>query len=167
MSNAEHIVNFNKWFHGPLHVLIPERDAGFAVLLIAFPLLERYLKGVSGCKAGTPDFETALLAWLPELQSQKNAERFWGMYRHGLLHNLTAPKANFKLSHDALIVELGQDGTVWLNPQHFAERVLQSIAANFSAYEMGGTPLPIIAEYIEPTFGLSYLGTSTPPDVKR
>jgi hypothetical protein len=167
MRNAEHMANFNKWFYQPLHMLIPERDAGFAVLLIAFPLLERYLKGVSGSKAGTTDFENALLAWLPELESQRNAELFWAMYRHGLLHNLTAPKANFKLSHDALIVELSRDGTVWLNPQLFAERVLQSIGTNFSAYETGGTPLPIVAEHIEPSFGLSYLGTSTPSGVRR
>jgi hypothetical protein len=43
--------NFNAWYKQVLATLYPSREAGLAILLVAFPLLERYLRQKTGLSA--------------------------------------------------------------------------------------------------------------------
>jgi hypothetical protein len=43
--------NFDAWFVNVLESLYPRREAGFVILMIAFPLLERYLRQRVGLPA--------------------------------------------------------------------------------------------------------------------
>ena len=45
---STHRANFDAWYKEVLDLLYPRRDAGFAILLVAFPLLERYLRQKTG-----------------------------------------------------------------------------------------------------------------------
>lgn len=158
--------NFEAWFGEPLRRLMRDRDSGFAVAMIAFPLLERYLKQRSRSEPNKPPFNTELLRVFPELTTVKNANLFWSIYRHGLLHNVALSRGTHWLSHDKPIVEVQKDGKVWLNPKLFAKRVLKLIRDDFTTFE-SGIPLPQVFPVTELASGgvayLSYVGTGMPP----
>ncbi len=44
--------NFRSWYSNILHDLYSKQDAGFIILMISFPLLERYLREKSGVHEG-------------------------------------------------------------------------------------------------------------------
>ncbi len=158
--------NFEAWFGTVLAKLMHDRDAGFVVVMVAFPLLERYLTQRSGRKANTDQFNKALLTVFPELKTEQNANLFWSIYRHGLLHNVALSRESHGLSHDKPIVEMALDGRVWMHPNLFAERVLNTIRADFATFEKG-VPLPTVS----PIYGKApehnhysaYQGTWMPP----
>ena len=67
---------FEAWFTQVLRSLYPNRDAGFAIVITAFPPLERYLRQKTGVGSGNirdPKFYDALLQIFPELQKRENA----------------------------------------------------------------------------------------------
>jgi hypothetical protein len=135
--------------------------------MIVFPLLERYLKQRAQCEPNRPPFNRELLQILPELTTIRNANLFWSMYRHGILHNVAISRNTHWLSHDKPIVEVQSDKQVWLNPNLLAERVLNVIRSDFSMFE-NGIPLPQVFPIFEQQkLGMgsynSYLGTGTPP----
>jgi hypothetical protein len=157
--------NFESWFGSPLGALKGNRDAGFVVAMVAFPLLERYLKQKTREEPNTPRFNRELLTVLPELQSEADAKLFWSIYRHGLLHNVALSRKTHGLSHDKPIVEVSSDGKVWLNPDLFAERVLDIIRADFNTF-VQGVPLPqVYPPQPQSVFGSVswYQGTAMPP----
>ena len=158
--------NFEAWFGTPLQRLMRDRNSGLAVAMVAFPLLERYLKQKSQSEANKPPFNRALLDVLPELQTVKHANLFWAIYRHGLLHNLSPLRGTHWLSHDKPIVEVQEDGRVWLNPNLFAKRVLDVVRNDFEVFE-AGVPLPEVMPFSELAPGglkiLTYIGTGAPP----
>lgn len=158
--------NFRAWFSTQIQKLIPDRNAGFVIAMITFPLLERYLRRQTGAEPKSPLFVAGLLKVLPELGTSKTAKKFWSNYRHGLLHNVTMSQESHGLTHDTEIVKTETNGKVWLNPILFAQRVLDTIEADFETFE-GGQPLPKVTVYgTRPQSdgtSILYMGTSTPP----
>lgn len=74
---AEDIANFRSWFVDPLAKLYKETTTGFPVVMIAFPILERYLRQRLNIDAKvqlTPQtgFYRELFALLPALQDEGN-----------------------------------------------------------------------------------------------
>src|SRR3990172_4885289 len=87
-----HRTNFVAWYQATLDLLYPHRDAGFAILLIAFPLLERYLRQKTGLTSDqnlSNAFFDELTQLFPTLKSNATARNFWQIYRNGLLHEIT------------------------------------------------------------------------------
>lgn len=163
-------INFEAWFGSQLSALAGNRNAGFVVTMVCFPLIERYLKQRSRSEPNTKPFNQALLCALPELQNCDNANIFWSTYRHGLLHNVALSKESHGLSHDKPILEIHPNGQVWLNPDLFAERILNLIRNDFTTFE-GGVSLPVVAPIygIVPPFENQaiYLGTGMPTGGNR
>ena len=162
--------NFKAWFANQIEKLKPDRNAGFVIAMITFPLLERYLRQKTGAAPKSPAFSAGLLKVLPELKTATAAKVFWRSYRHGLLHNVTLSRQSHGLTHDRAIVTVEANGRVWLNPVLFAEKVIATIESDFSTFEKGPL-LPVVTAYATPpqTSGFStiYLGTGTPPGSGR
>lgn len=162
--------NFELWFGKPLATLMADDHSGFAVVMIVFPILERYLRAMSRAEPNSPQFNQALLGVLPELQDAKNANMFWAIYRHGILHNVALSRETHGLSHIKPIVEVWPNGKVWMNPNLFATRVLDTIRKDFTRFE-AGVPLPQPQRVFEGAPGTpsytSYWGTAMPPRVGK
>lgn len=95
---------FRRWFKQPLADLYNNPDAGFSVLMITLPLLERYLREKSNNHQEKlqDDFHKELGQMLPSLSDIATSKKFWRLYRHGMLH-----RGTLKLDIDVL--EVGID----------------------------------------------------------
>ncbi len=173
--------NFKSWFADVLVKLFPDRNNGFAILMIAFPLLERYIRqkvGLTPKQDLSDDSIDELLKLYPELKSRQVARQFWQVYRNGLLHEVTLSRTNRKgstmpvgwISHDRQIISIEPDGSFWIHPVIFAERVIEAINADFTTFQGHSSTtsaLPIVEEVHDPNFGSGeckiILGTSTYP----
>ena len=167
MGNS--LENFRAWYVEPLKLLYPHRDAGFPVAMVAFPLLERYIRqriGVRGHDPLNDAFFRVLCVVVPGLKSEDVARTFWSAYRHGLLHEVTLARETRRgaalpvawLSHDVPLFSIDQNGEYWLHPVLFAERVVAVIEGDFQTFENGHTAigsLPVVQ--VAP----SYAGTGT------
>src|SRR3982750_858972 len=90
-------IEFRQWFIESLAPLRGKRDAGFVFLLVAFPLLERYLRRKVSCPDGYPltdAFFSQLGVTFTELKARET--QFRSCYRDGLLHHVTFPKAKLQ-----------------------------------------------------------------------
>jgi hypothetical protein len=180
--------DFRKWFIDSLAGLRKNGDAGFIFILVAFPLLERYLRRKSHCPDGqnlTPTFFTNLGTLFSEINGRER--EFWDCYRNGLLHHVTFPRAKLHKGAWNALPEAGISGhdsrpvyflpatkEFYVNPTSFFDAVTSAILADFATYESGGTTtnynLPSVldptgaAPQIVPTinFSLPKTGTSTP-----
>jgi hypothetical protein len=160
---------FQKWFIESLVPLRTNGDAGFIFVLVAFPLLERYLRRKSGCPDGqnlTSDFFTNLGVMFADISG--NERTFWDCYRNGLLHHATFPQAKLDKIKGAWISlpDAGISGydarpvcylhsTVqfYLNPVSFFAAVTKSILADFATYEGSATAyynLPSVLDQTTP-----------------
>jgi hypothetical protein len=164
MTNRE---NFRVWFAHYIRSLAGERNAGFLIVLVSFPLLERYLRQLTNAEPKSPKFIAGVLKVLPELGTVSAAQTFWTTYRHGLLHNVTMSSETHGLTHDSPIVDIQPSGKIWLNPVLFSQRVLSTIESDFATFEGGAPALPIVNIHEvapgcpgAPNF---YLGTGAPP----
>lgn len=165
MTNRE---NFRNWFADYIRALAKERNAGFPITILSFPLLERYLRELTKAEPKSPRFIEGLMKVIPELRTEKEARTFWTEYRHGLLHNVTMSSDSHGLTHDTnTVVDVQPGGKVWLNPVRFSERVLSTIENDFPTFEGGTSALPAVNRYGRvpeyPGAPDYYLGTSTPP----
>lgn len=148
------IANFKAWYSDTLEVLYPRRESGIAVFMVSVPLLERYLRQKNSL-APSDKFTDAclrdLMRMFASLSSEQQARQFWNVFRNGFLHQATLSVqlksgANLPtgwLSHDkqhAVTVE--PDGSFWLHPVLFSQRVIQEIEQNFSVFVGSGTPAP-------------------------
>jgi hypothetical protein len=141
-----HKENFKHWFCDIIQSLYKNENAGFAILMLTFPLLERYLRSKSGITYDK-NFSDAcykeLIELFPVLKDNKNAATFWIVYRHGILHQATFSPQNRKgdnmpdgwLSGDTEAIEIHSNGSLWLNPVKFAEVVIAKIYRDFSTFE--------------------------------
>lgn len=145
---ATAIENFRAWYVDPLRILYPNKKAGFPILLIVFPLLERYLRQrvqLPGHDKLTDAFFDALVQLFGELKSRQIARTFWTAYRHGLLHEVTLSRSTRRgsalpvawLSHDMPLFTVDAKGDYWLNPVPFATRIIETIESNFGVFERG------------------------------
>lgn len=148
--------DFKKWFVESLSPLRANGDAGFVFALIAFPLLERYLRAKSECREGhnlTTTFYANLGRLFPGVSERENA--FWDCYRNGLLHQVTFPKAKLNKTTEIWVnlPEAGISGydprpvyflpatnQFFLNPIAFFDFVTGTILADFSNYESASSP---------------------------
>ena len=141
-----HRANFDAWYKKVLDLLYPDRNAGFAILLIAFPLLERYLRqrtGHTSDQSLSDAFFDELLRLFPPLKTSATARNFWQIYRNGLLHEITlsrqarkgAPMPVGWVSHDKPLITIETGGGIWINPVEFAQQVIATIEADFATFE--------------------------------
>ena len=164
MTNRD---NFRDWFAAQIRGLAADRDAGFIIAMVTFPLLERYIRQLTNSEPKSPTFHAGLLIVLPELGTVESAQVFWTTYRHGLLHNVTMSRETHGLTHDSrIVVEVQSHARVWLNPVLFAERVLTKIDTDFDTFERGH-PLPTVNFYgrvpDQANNSPYILGTAAPP----
>jgi hypothetical protein len=138
--------NFRSWFVNVLDSLYPRREAGFVILMTAFPLLERYLRQKSGIPAEdsrlSPRFYDELRTLFPQLPDTDKAKTFWTIYRNGLLHQATFSEQRAKFGHyafashdlhEAIIID--QRGNFGIHPVYFAKQILEHIENDFGTYE--------------------------------
>jgi len=132
---SEYEENFRKWFVDILNDLIErKRDtAGAILLMVSFPLLERYLRAKVGGN-GQRQYEK-LANLFPKLGDAKKAEEFWHVYRDALLHQVTLNRSGdaWRMDEHAEAVELVNERFV-LNPAKFTEQVLWIIRDDFAAF---------------------------------
>ena len=136
--------NFRAWYVDILAKLYPHREAGFAIMMIAFPLLERYLRQSVGLTVQAPlsdAFYDELIRLFPNVGDKETAKQFWQVYRNGLLHVSTMSLQDRSgnqmplgsLSHDVPGISREADGSFSVHPVDFAKRVVQIIEDDFSS----------------------------------
>lgn len=125
--------NFKLWYSNIVRGLYPTRDAGFVLVMVAFPLLERYVRQKIGFFGSNlnPAAHDELARLIPELGSREHAKEFWKVYRHGLLHVVTSEGW---LSHDGPASVIIDSGRFLLHPVKFAEQVLKIIEDDFETF---------------------------------
>ncbi len=136
---ATAIDRFDAWFTKPIAKLkeLPDGDAGYAVLMIAFPLYERYILAKLNLENKGTDEANIKHAMATDLglnDSQRSI--FWDMCRNGFLHAAMAKsgKTLFMVSDRfgglPTFVTLNGCPCVGLDPWKFAERVIARFKAN-------------------------------------
>lgn len=168
--------NFEKWFVTPLKALNADGDAAFSVLMITFPLLERYLREKSQVKEQDLDdhfydeFHSILGA-----PTRALVPKLWHAYRNGLLHQATFSKRNRKgvvmpssfITSDVELIEYdASDDAFYVNPKAFSEKVIEEIGNNFSVFQAAGSENHPLAR-VEPANPDSYDDGPTPSGVRR
>ncbi|MEA3427871.1 MAG: hypothetical protein U9Q84_01345 [Thermodesulfobacteriota bacterium] len=161
--------NFKSWYVHVLEGLYEDRDAGFAILMISIPLLERYLREKRGSyeRNLNDTFYDQMQKKFSELTSQELCKQFWQVYRNGLLHQVTISKRNMKgikmpvgwLSHDVPMLKIDKDGSFGVHPVKFSRRIICIIENDFSTFfgeHSKNHPLPVEHQT------MSMLGTSVP-----
>ena len=83
---------FKQRFRVPIELLIEVEHTGFALMIIAIPLIERLLRG--RCKIGDNPrlptiFHDELCRLFPALGDAAGARAFWQAFRNGILHQAT------------------------------------------------------------------------------
>ncbi len=156
-----HKKNFEDWYKAILEGLYSNPNAGFVILMVAFPLLERYLREKSGVHEGSRNdsFHKELAAVFPELKSQKDPPHFWQVYRNGLLHQVTFSKRKNRqgiklpdgwVSNKGAAVSIDSNGDFWVHPSQFAKRVIDTIEKDFPTFEGQHSPdhpLPSVHQF--------------------
>ena len=133
--------NFKTWYVDTLNKLYPDRNSGFAILMITFPLLERYLRHKN--RLSHKDILSnrcmdELRRMFPCLPSTEDARKFWSIFRNGILHQVTLSRENKSgilmpeglLSHDknsAITIE--SDGSFLIHPVLFSKHIVDIIRA--------------------------------------
>jgi len=158
----EHFTNFRAWYADVLEALHANRNAGIPAFMITLPLLERYLRLKSGLTPkddidGT--FRANLIAMFPALRDDQSANNFWGVFRHGFLHQATLSWQTKRgkdlpigrLTHDVPdAVRIEPDGSFTVNPVSFSRSVVRAIEQDFDTFvgEKSGSPsLPTVSQH--------------------
>lgn len=151
-----HKANFKHWFSDIIESLYENENAGFPILMLTFPLLERYLRSKSKTyeKSFKKPFYNELLNLFPALNNRSNAESFWEIYRHGILHQATLsqkkkPLKKMWLSSFKKEAILCENDSFYVNPVEFAKHVIDIINKDFSNYEaFGNSSHPLATQQI-------------------
>lgn len=143
--NEQH---FQKWFKFPLEQLYKISDAGFAIMILSLPLLERYLMEKSGSfesRTLSDAFFHEFIKLFPSLGTEQKAKMFWYACRHGLLHQVTFRQGKTKtdepLPKIALTGEITEmqykekEENFYLNPYWFSKSIISLIESDFSTFE--------------------------------
>jgi hypothetical protein len=152
MTNSQ--ADFRKWFVDSLSPLRPSGDTGFIFLLVAIPILERYLRRKSRCPDGqelNEAFFNELSKFLGEISGRERD--FWSCYRNGLLHHVTFAQAKWMKKekewrelpkaaisgHDPRPVYFDQaKNEFYVNPIAFFDLLTIAVLADFATYESDG-----------------------------
>jgi hypothetical protein len=146
-----HKENFQIWFCNIIESLYTNEHAGFSILMLTLPLLERYLRSKSNTGEAIslgPDFYNELIRVFPILNDEKTAKDFWHIYRHGILHQSTMSQLKNNgikmpdgwLSGDVKNIEIDSTGAFWVNPVEFARQVISIINKDFQCFEALNSP---------------------------
>ena len=148
------ITDFEQWFEIPMQRLNSDPDAAFAVLMIAIPLLERYLREKSGVyESGLSDrFYTEFRTIFPTL-TQSRAREFWHCYRNGLLHQSTFSRmttngtvvprgwiSSRQPETPEIINYYAAENCFILLPKEFSDEVVRIIRSDFATFLGAGSP---------------------------
>ena len=96
---ATNYENYRSWYADLLPTLFPDRNAGFIILMVALPLLERYLRQIVGLGPKdnlNEDCMKELCKLFPELPDKTASRQFWDVFRNGILHQVTLSRENRK-----------------------------------------------------------------------
>jgi hypothetical protein len=173
--------NFKLWFCNVIESLYGNKNAGFSILMLTFPLLERYLRSKSNTPENSvlgPPFYDELVKLFPVLKDNVDnitAKNFWQVYRNGILHQATLSQRDNKgikmpdgwLSGEKKDIEIDQ-GAFWVNPVEFTRRVIDIIDKDFSNFEAPGSsshPLAIEQSSSDGFYGTSGSGTRMPSSI--
>lgn len=140
--------NFELWHVRILVSLYPDEHAGFPIMMIALPLVERYLRQKSGTYEETvlrKEFYAELLALFPQLEDTEIAKQFWTVYRHGLVHQVsmkdvkTRDSRQFKgwLGKNSKAIAVKSTGAAYeflVDPVQFAAKIVETIGGDFSTF---------------------------------
>lgn len=142
----ENYDNFIKWFKEPLNTLYKNKHAGFAIVMLSLPILERYLRQKSGVFENQnldPRFHREFLKMFPSVRDIEAVKTFWRVYRHGLLHQATLKSDNTIISaavHSGA-ADIEFDGKLFtVSPNKFSAKVVKTIEEDFQTYEGAGSP---------------------------
>ena len=174
--------NYKSWYVNILEKLYPDRAAGISILMIAFPLLERYLRQTTKLNpkdALNSQCMEELRKLFPALSDEKTAWNFWNVYRNGILHQAALSVENRKgspmptgwMSHDiGSSVTVEADGSFWVHPVLFSQQVIQVIERNFGVFKgklTSAPSLPTVVAHVAPAYNGNippvYLGTRSGP----
>lgn len=178
-------VRFHLWYRSVLEKMFDDQNAGFAILMITLPLLERYSFGKTGGRAdgklGEPE-KKVIMGLFPEIKYLSQVGLLWKAYRHGLLHQVTlfsGQKPVGWVNHD-IPNALEIDGKrMVIHPAKFAQRVLEVIENDFETFcgkdQIGNLEkLPVVRKMESPSGSPAYLkppissmGTCVPPRCKQ
>ena len=154
--------NFKAWYNDILEKLYPDLNAGFAILMIAFPLLERYLRHKNGLSHkdnlnnGCMDEFRKLF---PILSTIEVAWKFWQVFRNGVLHRVTLSREHKSgsampdgwLSHDIdKAIKIESDESFLIHPVLFTKHIVDMIENNFGIFETvseASTKLPEVKSH--------------------
>lgn len=169
--------NFNLWFREIIESLYKNEHAGFSLLMLTFPLLERYLRS----KSNTPPsdalngrFYEELAIFFTALPNKKVAKNFWHVYRNGILHQSTLSQRDRRginmpggwLSGDKKEdIHIDSSGAFWVNPVELAKHVMDAIDKDFPIFEavsISDHPLAIAQKASDGSNGTS--GHGKPPE---
>jgi hypothetical protein len=169
---SSNLKNFKTWYVQVLEGLYENRDAGIVILMIVLPLLERYLRRKHRVAEGKKLNTTAMVglcAMFPALQTAKQAQLFWDVFRNGFLHHATVSRSKKGvalpggfLTHDiAEPIRVGLDRRITVNPVAFSKTVLGTILGDFATFEADAPPLPQVVRLDPITIPSTYVGTGT------
>ncbi len=173
-----HVQNFKCWFSDILDGLYANGNAGFVILMVAFPLLERYLREKSGVNEGaklTDQSYDELRNVFPALRDKAVARQFWHVCRNGLLHQVTFSQKNWSgskmpdvwLTRQVELLTIDPSGNFRVNPVEFARTVIRTIESDFTTFEGQHSvnhTLPVIyATSSEQLPGYPQTGSNCPP----
>jgi hypothetical protein len=142
---SKHPDNFVKWFKNPIRCLQKNIDAGFIVVMVSLPLLERYLCEKTGIFENPKldeRFYKEFVNLFPSAGNIDTVRTFWEIYRHGLLHQAALKtKAGIiqaAVHNAAQDLQVGYDvnGLVFtVSPIKFSDRVIEIIEKDFPTFE--------------------------------
>jgi hypothetical protein len=151
---CENRENFSKWFKDPLTTLYKDINAGFIIVMVSLPLLERYLREKSGdCEALrlTNEFYKELIKIFPGLKDISIAKRFWKVYRHGLLHQATLKTDDgtttliaVGVHNEAPEIQHSTNfngDTFMVSPIKFSKKIISTIENEFKIFEGPNSPI--------------------------
>lgn len=145
---------FDNWFKNIILILKNNIDAGFPILMICFPLLERYLREKTGIYeannlTGNYQFSSEMRRIFPEINNNSDSEisEFWKRFRHGLLHQCFFTVKDqtdvLLINNDYHVLDIksvpGGGFTINVSPNKFADRVLKTIENDFQTFIGGGS----------------------------
>ena len=138
----DHLRNFQCWYSKILQDLSQKENSGLAMLIIAFPLLERYLREKSRAYEDNhlpAAFFDELRKLFPTLADNSVARDFWHVFKHGLFHQVVLSHKVGKLGvlsgdHARTLSVDPASGRFELDPVQFVNKVVETIEADFETF---------------------------------
>jgi len=144
---------YKLWIKSPLERLLNEEHTDFVIMLIALPMLERYLREKSGAKERLklpPLFYVEFGNLFPELKQDKDRRTFWEVFRHGLAHQFmmnTESGTSARLDRKGPLVSY--DSNVFtVNAPEFARRAMAQIESDFHTFEASSSRHHLFANVV-------------------